>query len=201
MNTESPYRLMPHLNKLGDRLSATLNILRDEEAFKCLRRAQEANDTVGPLHADESDFNFALAMTLRDCSCFAQIATRPGNSKGPLKIRFGDVDMKAPESRLDYWRKVEEELIDGGFYTAGWILCGQEHYLPPTKCVLELALDDRRQEEPEIIYLKNRNSTNGRIPLSFDGEAKVYVVDTDVSLLKQCLEPYKENSSFKFRPS
>lgn len=199
--TDSSRRLVPHLDKLGDHLSSTLDVLRDEEAFECLRRAQENNDMVGPLGADKCDSKFALAMTLRDCTCFALVSTQASKSRAsrrPLKVRFGDFDMKIPEFRLDYWRRVEEELIEGGFYTAGWLYCDKTFYTPPTNCVLE-SLNQVRVERTEVMHLQNPAADKEDVPpLPRNGTTKmsrtpvVRGVETDVSTLGRCLEAYKK---------
>jgi len=221
ITTDGSRRLVPHIDKLGDDLSSTLDVLRDEEAFKCLRRAQEENDRAGPLGAVPTDFKFALAMTLRDCTCFALVSTQAGKnraSRKPLKIRFGDFDMKDPKFRLDYWRRVEKQLIDGGFYTASWIFCDKTFYAPPTNCVLE-SLNQPRGEPLEIIHLKgaspyanghghsNGHHSNGNgytssvsrdISSRLGRDVIIHLIDTDVPTLKECLSAYKkERSSLK----
>lgn len=197
VRTESAHRLLPLLDTLenSEHLSATLDVLRDEAAFKQLRSAQEENDRVGPLNADKSDANFSLAMTLRDCTCFAQVSRRANRSRDsvqPLKIRFGDFDMKSPRFRLDYWRGVEEELIRGGFYTADWLYYAGSYYRPPTKCVLELS-NTRRQGLPEVTHIHdigaNTKTTIGS-PAVYQGR-KIYNVNTDAVNLQKCLEAHK----------
>lgn len=146
-------------------------------------------------------------MTLRDCTCFALVSTQASKSRTsrkPLKIRFGDFDMKNPKFRLDYWRRVEEELIDGGFYTAGWMYCDKTFYAPPTNCVLE-SLNQTRGEPLEIMHLRDASSStngNGLVPsISHDISSKLgrdvmtHIIDTDVSTLKQCLATYKKERS------
>lgn len=202
---------MPHLDDLGDDLSSTLDVLRDEDAFGYLRRAQEDNDRVGPLGAESDDSRFALAMTLRDCTCFALVSTQAKNrtTRRPLKVRFGDFDMKIPQFRLDYWRRVEEELIEGGFYTASWIYCDKTFYSPPTNCVLEsLPTRKRRHDRPEIIHLQTPESA-----VEDDGSALfndmmtklgrgpiVHPVQTDVSTLERCLATYRRDRPTLKRP-
>lgn len=175
-------------------LSATLNLLRDEPALKMLRAAQERYDKVGPLQASESDEDFSLAMTLRDCTCLAQIQIAPdGRGRGasddggpipPLKTRFVDFDMKSSKHRLSHWREAERKLIDGGFYTARRILCRGRLYAPPTKCVLELERGDCTPRE--LIHIVDE----GGQPRRPEGEwSRVYDVrTTDEAKLQQCLE-------------
>lgn len=200
--TTSAWRLLPLLDTLGEseHLSATLNVLRDESAFKRLRSAQEENDRVGPLGADKTDANFSLAMTLRDCTCFAQITRRASkgrDSMRPLRVRFGDFDMKSPAFRLDYWRRVEDELINGGFYTADWIYCGGSYYRPPTSCVLEPSLETMLEEKDVILvhdigskstpYVDQKASCLSKTP-------KVYVIKTDAERVRECLEAHRQEA-------
>lgn len=202
VRAESAYRLLPRLDKLGnsEHLNATLNVLRDEAAFKQLRTAQEENDRVGPLKADKSDTNFSLAMTLRDCTCFAQItrrASRSRNSMQPLKVRFGDFDMKSPSYRLEYWCGLEEDLIKGGFYTADWLFCEGAYYRPPTRCVLELS-NIRRQEVPEVIHVHDIGpgaaaSVRSAAERVCQGP-KIYSVKTDAAKLQQCLDAHRKDA-------
>lgn len=200
VRAESAYRLLPSLNKLGnsEHLNTTLNILRDEAAFKHLRNAQNKYDTVGPLKADKSDESFSLAMTLRDCTCFAQItrrAARGRNSLRPLKIKFGDFDMKSPQYRLEYWRGLEKDLIEGGFYTSTVISCDGKQYRTPTRCVLECS-NDLRPEVPEIISV--REAGHGNLSYVDKGAPKLekgikaYGIRTDAKTLRRCLETHIE---------
>jgi len=200
--TKSAWRLLPLLDTLGERahLSATLNLLRDEAAFKILRTAQEENDRVGPLRADKSDASFSLAMTLRDCTCFAQITRRASkgrDSMRPLKVRFGDFDMKSPAFRLDYWRSVEEDLINGGFYTADWIYCAGSYYRPPTSCVLEPSLETMLEEKDVILVQDAGSKTTPFVDQKascLNKTPKVYVIKTDAERVRQCLEAHKQEA-------
>ncbi len=41
------------------------------------------------------------------------------NGKGTIEARLGDLDLKSPTGiKVEYWRNLEEQLIDGGWYTA-----------------------------------------------------------------------------------
>ena len=202
VRSESAYRLLPELESFDnpEHLNMTLNALRDEAAFKRLRYAQEHHDTTGPLSADKSDNNFSLAMTLRDCTCFAQVsrqAVSGTETLGPLKVRFGDFDMKSPRFRLDYWRGLEQELIDGGFYTAEWIWCAGTYYKPPTSCVLGL-FHEEWQGEPEVIRILEAGSEE---PPHIDTAASrlskepiIRCVRTDATRLRACLEAHKKEA-------
>lgn len=203
--TETLFRLLPDIGTRGEHLNHTLDVLRSEAAFKKLRQAQEENDGVGPLKADEKDDKFALAMTLRDCTCFAQVSTLPNQSRDssrPLKIKFGDFDMKSPEFRLSYWRSTEQDLIDGGFYTADWIYCRGQLYQPPTKCYLERNQPSKPTEESEIIYLREECHSNGIDSLPAHKKARAHDIKTDVGLLVQSLASYMlQRSSPPLKPT
>lgn len=199
-SARSPLPRLEMLNKRGH-LNATLNVLRDEPALKQLRMAQEKYDRVGPLKADESDDGFSLAMTLRDCTCLAHVPRQsPGQSGSvrPLKVRFGDFDMKNSRFRLEYWRMVEQKLIDGGFYTATWISCRGLLYRPPTQCVLELQGGGRRNDTELMCILDDgvKNGTDADVAVARLGQwSRVYTVKTDEVKLQQCLEAHVAGAS------
>ncbi|KAI9884241.1 MAG: hypothetical protein M1823_003964 [Watsoniomyces obsoletus] len=114
-----------------------------------LKDLQEKFDSLGPLKADLKGREWALAMTLRDCTVFLKIqpprhgpAGGEGRRTDPhendnttqittddaegdemkdegIEIRLGDLDLKTPKGgKAAYWRGIEEELINGGWYTA-----------------------------------------------------------------------------------
>lgn len=145
---------------MRDAITKTLNhpILQE------LRIQQELHDPEGPLNAKASDSCFAIAMTIRDCTCFAQIARNPSLGEEPRKIRFGDLDWKDPNVKFDHWHGTEVALIDGGFYTAKSILCEGKLYRPPTICLLErtstaktgdiISVDEQSNAKGNVIYHK-----------------------------------------------
>ncbi|KAF4121334.1 inositol-pentakisphosphate 2-kinase [Geosmithia morbida] len=222
---ESAYRLLPELDEPSStsvdegsgtssndisqqqkqhRLNATLGLLRDEPALKILREAQERYDKVGPLRADESDADFSLAMTLRDCTCLAQIQMVPTPSSSnytstasndhhhgatsaparepipPLKTRFVDFDMKSSKHRMSNWRNTERTLIEHGFYTAHRISCRGVIYRPPTMCVLEL--QEQQQERG------GTSREQGSTPVQ---EELICIIDKDEGDDAEASQPYK----------
>ncbi|KAG9253308.1 inositol-pentakisphosphate 2-kinase-domain-containing protein [Emericellopsis atlantica] len=201
VRAESAHRLLRLLGELGnsEHLHAELNVLRDQQAFTQLRDAQEKLDRVGPLGAASSDQGFALAMTLRDCTCFAQVTRRATNGRGtagPLKIKFGDFDMKSSEHRLSYWRSTEQNLINGGFYTADWLLCEGSFYRPPTSCVLELSQPKR--QVPEVIHVRTA-ARNVAPYVDKDAhcspdETKIYTVYTRAKQVHIGLEAHRKEA-------
>jgi inositol-pentakisphosphate 2-kinase len=87
--------------------------LHGDNVLKRLRMRQLQNDFKGPLHAEDDDVAFHLAMTLRDCSCYLRLPHYP---LARLEARLGDLDKKNAESKMEYWRSTERTLIEGGFY-------------------------------------------------------------------------------------
>ncbi|KAL8387944.1 hypothetical protein RB599_002928 [Gaeumannomyces hyphopodioides] len=100
--------------------------LLTNELLPRLRDAQLANDTVGVLEPTDT-FSLGRAMTLRDCTCYVRLA--PGG--GAVEARLGDLDLKDQETKLEYWKNMELELIDGGWYM------GTEKPQVKTNCLLE----------------------------------------------------------------
>ncbi len=78
-----------------------------------LRDAQVSNDSSGPLEASASDPKFALAMTLRDCTCFVRI---PADPSRPVEAKLADLDKKNAAAKMASWQGMERRLIEGGFY-------------------------------------------------------------------------------------
>ncbi len=78
-----------------------------------LRNAQVSNDSSGPLEASASDPKFALAMTLRDCTCFVRI---PADPSRPVEAKLADLDKKNAAAKMESWQEMERRLIEGGFY-------------------------------------------------------------------------------------
>lgn len=83
-----------------------------------LRTLQEEKDPYGVLELPDGPVpdDFLVATTLRDCTLFLKI--RKSEGVPIIDARFGDLDTKAPHpEKVEYWRKTEEELIQGGWYT------------------------------------------------------------------------------------
>lgn len=152
----SPFRMAPELanKEAHEHFEETLRNTANHAAIHTLKLQQDRHDRLGPLNASASDACFSLCMTLRDCTCFVQVPLReqyPGDDQ-PLKVRLGDLDWKNPRIKLDHWRGTEEELINGGFYTADWILYGRTYYHPPTLCFLEWP-STKRTGNPDILHV------------------------------------------------
>ncbi|KAI4186046.1 MAG: hypothetical protein L6R41_003747 [Letrouitia leprolyta] len=103
--------------------------------FELLRDLQIKKDPKGILRADPNDVDFMTAMTIRDCTLFLKVSclnllyynnlttilkipNHEGN-EAKIETRLGDLDLKTPEgNKAEYWRETEQQLIDGGWYTA-----------------------------------------------------------------------------------
>jgi inositol-pentakisphosphate 2-kinase len=100
------------LPKEDDR-DRVMDWLRKTDLLRKLAKCQAKFDTKGPV-GGEVDKAFRTAMTLRDCTVFLRL---PNDRDYPIEARLGDLDLKSA-GKVDYWRKTEQELIDGGWYTA-----------------------------------------------------------------------------------
>ncbi|KXL47160.1 hypothetical protein M433DRAFT_74081 [Acidomyces richmondensis BFW] len=77
-----------------------------------LRDHQQLLDKEGSLSVTDACavHDLCKAMTLRDCTLFIK---RSGFN---VEARLGDMDLKHP-AKLCKWKKIEQDLIDGGWYT------------------------------------------------------------------------------------
>lgn len=145
-----------------ERLEGILRSIANHEAIANLRVQQNAIDRIGPLDSNEKDLNLSLAMTLRDCTCFARIPRRPQDGRLP-KVRLADFDWKNTEGKFGAWQSTERTLIDGGFYTADWLLCNGTLYHPPTLCALEWTPRNSDTHSPDAIVIESKRNTRGSI--------------------------------------
>ncbi|GFP53904.1 hypothetical protein ACSS6W_001540 [Trichoderma asperelloides] len=192
----SPFRIAPQLSGLhnNERIQAALDKIIHHKAIQALRNCQKSLDHAGPLKPIPN-LDFVVAMTLRDCTCFALI---PPNDDGEIKLRFGDFDWKDPERKSSHWRGTEKDLIDGGFYTADWVVCGDTYYHPPSLCSLEWS-GKPRTGEPVILLMEEntiKHDTNSNCqnngPFSTTGtKTTTYRHKTDLAALRKGLEPFK----------
>lgn len=193
----SPFRMAPHLANEPDSESyvEALRCIASHDAIRDLKKQQDIHDKVGPLRALPSDPFFPLAMTLRDCTCFAQI----DKCSQSVRMRFGDFDWKDPEVKFETWRGVEAELIEGGFYTSEWILCGNQFYRPPTLCLLEHG-PVATKKKPDIIQitdLKQQTGGGGQVDTHLFQIPKgtaIHSYSTDANVLKQILAPFRSDA-------
>ncbi|KAK2591315.1 Inositol-pentakisphosphate 2-kinase [Conoideocrella luteorostrata] len=189
----SPFRMAPHLADEANRefYEEALRRIANHAAIHDLKQQQDIHDKLGPLRAEPSDPLFALAMTLRDCTCFAQIDKHSQS----IRIQFGDFDWKDPQVKFARWQGVEKELVESGFYTSEWIMCDNVFYRPPTLCLLEQSAA-AATKKPEVIQITNSEpgnvgqDTTDHSPLHIPNEVKIYTYPADVGTLKCILEPY-----------
>ncbi|KAL6867891.1 inositol-pentakisphosphate 2-kinase domain-containing protein [Trichoderma novae-zelandiae] len=197
----SPFRIAPQLSSLHDdkRIQTVLAKIINHEALRKLRDCQRSLDHVGPLRPP-TNLDFVVAMTLRDCTCFALV---PANDDEEIKLRFGDFDYKDPERKFSHWRGTEQDLIDGGFYTADWVVCGDSYYHPPSMCSLEWSGKPRTGDAVILLMEENdtsnhhsrRPSCQNSDPAPSLGSAKtVYRHATDLATLHKGLEPFKRGA-------
>ncbi|KAG6248523.1 hypothetical protein E4U24_002667 [Claviceps purpurea] len=198
----SPFRMAPHLaddDADHDFYEKILRRIASSDAIRDLKKQQDIHDKVGPLHASRSDPFFPLAMTLRDCTCFAQIDKRSQS----VRIRFGDFDWKDPLVKFERWAGVEAELVEGGFYTSEWFLCGDQFYRPPTLCLLEYG-EAATSKEPEIIRIVDpKQDTDGGVggqghaqlpQCAIPKTVKIHDYSANVSVFQEILAPFRADA-------
>ncbi|KAL6910630.1 inositol-pentakisphosphate 2-kinase domain-containing protein [Trichoderma evansii] len=192
----SPFRIAPQLSSLhnNERIQAALDKIIHHKAIQALRNCQKSLDHAGPLKPIPN-LDFIVAMTLRDCTCFALI---PPSDDEEIKLRFGDFDWKDPERKSSHWRGTEKDLIDGGFYTADWVVCGDTYYHPPSLCSLEWS-GKPRTGEPVILLMEenttkhntNSNGQNNDLSSPTGTKTMVFRHKTDIAALRKGLESFK----------
>lgn len=198
----SPFRMAPHLaddDADHDFYEKILRRIASSDAIRDLKKQQDIHDKVGPLHASRSDPFFPLAMTLRDCTCFAQIDKRSQS----VRIRFGDFDWKDPLVKFERWAGVEAELVEGGFYTSEWFLCGDQFYRPPTLCLLEYGAA-ATSKEPEIIRIVDlKHDTDGGVggqghaqlpQCAIPKTIKIHDYSANVGVFQEILAPFRADA-------
>jgi inositol-pentakisphosphate 2-kinase len=197
----SPSRIAFDLpsKQLDEPTREALSRVANHPAMSDLRELQASLDTIGPLNATPNNADFTLAMTLRDCTCFVQVGDGQPNARSPLpiKIRLSDFDWKDPNVKAERWRRAEQELIQGGYYTADWIFAGGQLYHPPTLCQLEWK-HRRRTDDVEVICLVDKSSPRCQEPahdpeaLLLPAHTKTYHHSTDLKFLHKRLQPFKK---------
>ncbi|PTB56736.1 hypothetical protein M431DRAFT_385686 [Trichoderma harzianum CBS 226.95] len=192
----SPFRIAPQLSARQDdaRVQAILDKIIHHKAIQKLRECQKSLDHVGPL-LPPTNLDFVVAMTLRDCTCFALV---PSNDDEEIKLRFGDFDFKDPEKKFNHWRGTEQDLIEGGFYTADWVVCGDSYYHPPSLCSLEWS-GKPRTGDAVILLIEDNTTKHNKLssyqkngsPSSAKTGKTVYRHTGDLAALHKGLEPFK----------
>ncbi|KAH7631723.1 inositol-pentakisphosphate 2-kinase [Sordaria sp. MPI-SDFR-AT-0083] len=108
---------------------ALVRWLQTNSLLPKLRDAQERLDPAPEGTTDREEL--ALAMTLRDCTCFVRISE---DSQGEVKVeaKLADLDKKNWKAKLEYWKGLEGELKEGGYYE------GMEVPWVGTRCLREV---------------------------------------------------------------
>lgn len=196
----SPLRIAPGL-PLSDHLREALAFVVKDKLLSTLRAAQNCTDTDGPLHARKDSSSFALAMTIRDCTCFVTLSRKP-QPKGmnrPARLCLGDFDWKDASVKFERWQTAERNLIVSGCYTADWLFCNGKFYHAPTRCLLEWS--PRKSRIPEIICVQDR-----RVPITKEthirrqalvnrfNHTSLHYVQGDCAPLVAHLTPYSKDS-------
>lgn len=187
----SPFRIAPHLAREGrrDHFRQALESIVKHPSIRHLKAQQDLLDQLGLLNAEPTD-HFLIAMTLRDCTCFAQIHRQ----RQTVHIRMGDFDWKDPLVKFDSWRRAEQELIDGGFYTAERILCDGSYYHPPTFCALEFS-QVSHSSQPGVLDVVERYEDAKKVgdtgSAKADSEKMPFRHKADVAALQRRLARFK----------
>lgn len=108
----NPLRLLDYSGPEGDMLGRIQSFLLEDPLLHRLRQLQMDKDPKGVLKADAISQDFLAAMTLRDCTLYLKIG------QGSIDARLGDLDLKTGKAKAEYWRGLERQLIEGGWYTA-----------------------------------------------------------------------------------
>lgn len=99
-------------------VNATVAYLLDSQILHRLRELQTQLDPSGVLAVPEDaevPSDLLKAMTLRDCTLFLRV-----DGEGRVEGRLADLDLKlGTREKVEYWRGVERELVDGGWYVGG----------------------------------------------------------------------------------
>ncbi|KAL2271586.1 hypothetical protein VTJ83DRAFT_957 [Remersonia thermophila] len=109
LSPPSPGRETPHLHRPPSPPASSPSLL----AAHAPPPGPPARPGDAGAFAGEAAESLALAMTLRDCTCFIRI---PADPSQPVEAKLADLDRKRGDVKLSYWQKTERELIEGGFY-------------------------------------------------------------------------------------
>lgn len=194
----SPFRVYPDLYQSADSQAArshfekTLDVVANHPVIDLLRDIQGQLDKHGPLNAELSP-GLQQAMTLRDCTAFAQVPMSPSSAASkPASVALCDFDWKDPKRKGEHWRSKEAGLINGGYYTAGKIMCGDETFKPPTLCLLEHKAGEGANASEVIVLTKQAEQKSGQYLPRQTQIGKTYMHQTNVDVL---LERLRRNES------
>lgn len=107
-----PQQLQNYSNSEKDMLGRIRDFLLKDPLLRRLRQLQKDKDPKGALKSNLRSQDFLAAMTLRDCTLYLKVGL---NS---IDARLGDLDLKTGKGKAEYWKGLERQLIEGGWYTA-----------------------------------------------------------------------------------
>ena len=93
-------------------MSRLRDFLLKDPLLRCLRQLQMDKDPRGVLSAGVISEDLLAAMTLRDCTLYLKV------DQDSIDARLGDLDLKTGTRKAEYWRGLEKQMIEGGWYTA-----------------------------------------------------------------------------------
>ena len=108
---------------------ALVNWLQSNSLLPLLQDAQQNLDPAPEGTSDKE--KLALAMTLRDCTCFVRISE---DATGEVRVeaKLADLDKKNWEAKWEYWKGMDDVLKEGGYYE------GVEVPRVGTRCLREI---------------------------------------------------------------
>ena len=106
------HRLQVYSGSDRDMLGRIRDFLLKDPLLRRLRQLQMDKDPKGVLKANIISQDLLAAMTLRDCTLYLKV------SPSSIDARLGDLDLKTGKGKAEYWRGLEKQLIEGGWYAA-----------------------------------------------------------------------------------
>ena len=107
-----PHPPQDHNGSRMEMLDRIRDFLLQDPLLRRLRQLQTTKDPNGALKANVTSSDFLAAMTLRDCTLYLKVG------RNSIDARLGDLDLKTGKGKAEYWRGLERQLLDGGWYTA-----------------------------------------------------------------------------------
>ena len=107
-----PHRRQDYSGSQMEMLGRIRDFLLKDPLLRRLRQLQTNKDPNGALKANVASPDFLASMTLRDCTLYLRA------SQTSMDARLGDLDLKTGKGKAEYWRGLEKQLIEGGWYTA-----------------------------------------------------------------------------------
>ena len=107
-----PKQLQNYSSSEKDMLGRIRDFLLRDSLLRRLRQLQMDKDPKGVLKSNLKSQDFLAAMTLRDCTLYLKVG------QNSIDARLGDLDLKTGKGKAEYWKGLERELIEGGWYMA-----------------------------------------------------------------------------------